>query len=89
LESEDGEIMRLRSIRSGTVVGELGLYLKGERTANVVTTQKSVLYRLQLDSMKKMETENPDVASALHEWIARLLAERMTDNNHAIEALLD
>jgi len=48
-----------------------------------------VLYRLQLDSMKKMETENPDVASALHEWIARLLAERMTDNNHAIEALLD
>lgn len=89
LESEDGEIMRLRSIRSGTVVGELGLYLKGERTANVVTTQKSVLYRLQLDSMKKMETQDPDVASALHEWIARQLVERMTDNNRAIEALLD
>ena len=81
--------MRLRSIRSGTVVGELGLYLKGERTANVVATQKSVLYKLQLDSMKKMETQDPDVASALHEWIARLLAERMTDNNRAIEALLD
>jgi SulP family sulfate permease len=89
LESEDGEVMRLRSIRSGTVVGELGLYLKGERTANVVTTQKSVLYRLQLDSMNKMESQDADVASALHEWIARLLAERMTDNNRAIEALLD
>ena len=33
--------------------------------------------------------QDPDVASALHEWIARLLAEHMTDNNRAIEALLD
>ena len=36
-----------------------------------------------------MESQDPDVASALHEWIARLLAERMADNNRAIEALLD
>lgn len=89
LETPEGEIMRLRSIRSGTVVGEVGLYLKGNRTANVVTTQKSVLYRLHIDSMHKMESQDPEVASALHEWIARLLAERMADNNRAIEALLD
>ncbi|HAV78661.1 MAG TPA: hypothetical protein DCX53_15035, partial [Anaerolineae bacterium] len=89
IESNDGEMTRIRSIRSGTVVGELGLYLKSERTANVITSQKSVLYRLHLDSMKKMETKDPDVASALHEWIAKQLAERMADNNRAIEALLD
>jgi SulP family sulfate permease len=88
IETSDGDMTRLRSIRSGTVVGELGMYLKGERTANVVTEQKSVLYRLSFDAMKKMETQDPDVASALHEWIARLLAERMADNNRSIEALL-
>jgi SulP family sulfate permease len=89
IESAEGEMTRLRSIRSGTVVGELGMYLKGERTANVVTAQKSVLYKLSVESMKNMEAQDPDVASALHEWIARLLAERMADNNRSIEALLD
>jgi SulP family sulfate permease len=89
IETAEGEMTRLRSIRSGTVVGELGMYLKGERTANVVTVQKSVLYKLTTDAMKRMETQDPDVASALHEWIARLLAERMADNNRSIEALLD
>jgi SulP family sulfate permease len=89
IENVEGEVTRLSSLRSGTVVGELGLYLKNERTANVVTEQKSVLYKLTTNSMKKMESQDPDVASALHEWIARLLAERMADNNRAIEALLD
>lgn len=89
IETDEGQVTRLSSIRSGTVVGELGLYLKNERTANVVTEQKSVLYKLSMDAMKKMEQQDPDVASALHEWIARLLAERMADNNWAIEALLD
>jgi SulP family sulfate permease len=89
IETDEGEMARIRSIRSGTVVGELGMYLNTERTANVVTSQKSVLYRLHLDAMKEMENKDPDVASALHEWIARLLAERMSDNNRAIEALLD
>jgi SulP family sulfate permease len=89
IETAEGEMMRLRSVRSGTVVGELGMYLKGERTANVVTAQKSVLYKLTSDAMKNMEAQDPDVASALHEWIARLLAERMADNNRSIEALLD
>ncbi|MBC7877398.1 MAG: SLC26A/SulP transporter family protein [Anaerolineales bacterium] len=89
LETPDGAVTRLRSIRSGTVVGEVGLYLKGNRTANVVAIQKSVLYRLQIESMHKMEAQDPEVASALHEWIARLMAERMSDNASAIEALLD
>ena len=39
--------------------------------------------------MRHMETHDPDVASAMHKWIARLLAERMADNNRSIEALLD
>lgn len=89
LETEEGEITRLRNVRSGTVVGEVGLYLKSPHTANVITEQKSVLYRLTIDSMKQMEKQDPEVASALHEWIARLLAERMADNTRAVEALLD
>jgi SulP family sulfate permease len=89
LETEAGETIRLGGVRGGTVVGELGLYLKSRRTASVVTEQKSVLYRLTTDAMKRMESDDPETASALHEWIARLLAERLADNNRAIEALMD
>ncbi|WKZ37239.1 MAG: SulP family inorganic anion transporter [Anaerolineales bacterium] len=89
LETDQGEMTRLRNVRSGTVVGEVGMYLKGKRTANVVTEQKSVLYRLTAEAMKQMENQDAETASALHEWIARLLAERMADNARAIEALLD
>ncbi len=89
LETEAGEMTRLRNVRGGTVVGDISLYLGQPRTANVVTEQKCVLYRLTTESMKKMESQDSEAASALHEWIARLMAERMADNTSAIEALLD
>lgn len=89
IDTNEGESIRIRSIRSGTVVGEMGLYLRSERTANVYTEQKSVLFRLQFDAMKRMEVDDPEVASALHEWIAGQLAERMAENNQTIQALMD
>ena len=33
--------------------------------------------------------QDPGVAALLHQWIARLLAERLADNNRTIEALLE
>ena len=39
--------------------------------------------------MKQMEADDPDVASALHEWLGRQLAERIADDNLTIEALMD
>jgi SulP family sulfate permease len=89
LETADGEIIRLRTLRSGTVVGEIAMYLNSPRTADVTTTQKSILYRLTADALARMEAEDPPTASALHEWIAKQMAERLADNNKTIEALLD
>jgi sulfate permease, SulP family len=89
LVTPDNEVIRLRSIRSGTVIGEMGLYLNQTRTADVITIQKSVLYRLSTEALQRMELDAPQAAAALHEWVARMLAERLADNNRAIEALLD
>jgi SulP family sulfate permease len=89
LVTPDNEVIRLRSIRSGTVIGEMGMYLHQTRTADVITLQKSVLYRLSTEALKRMELEDPQAAAALHEWVVRMLAERLADNNRAIEALLD
>lgn len=89
LKTEKGEMTRLRNVRGGTVVGEISLYLKRPPTADVITEQKCVLYRLTMDALSRMEKQDPQTASALHEWIARLLAERLADNNRTIEALMD
>jgi len=76
-------------MRGGTTVGEMGLYLGTVRTASVLASRPSVVYRLSAESLKAMREQDPEVAALLHEWIARLLAERLADNNRTIEALMD
>jgi SulP family sulfate permease len=89
LELPDEKILRLRSMRGGTTVGEIGMYLGHQRTASVVADRTSVVYCLSRKALKKMEKQDPHVAALLHQWLARLLAERLADNNRTIEALLD
>lgn len=89
LEFPDGQILRLRTIRGGGTVGEIALYLHSVRTASVVATHSSIVYRLSADALRAMRKEDPEVAALLHEWIAGLLAERLADNNRTIEALID
>jgi sulfate permease, SulP family len=89
LQSEDGQIVRLRSMRGGTTVGEMGLYMGTARTADVIASRSTIVYRLSADELERMRKEEPQLAALLHEWIARLLAERLAANNRTIEALMD
>jgi SulP family sulfate permease len=88
LELPNGKIMRLRSMRDGTTVGEMGMYLGNVRTASVVTGRLSTVYKLSRNSLRDMEKNDPETAAFLHQWIASLLAERLAENNRTIEALL-
>jgi len=88
LEFQPGHFIRLRSMGGGTVVGEIGLYLKQTRTASIVTDTASTVYRLSEATLEQMERDDPDLAAALHHWMARSLAERLSDNNRTLEALL-
>jgi hypothetical protein len=54
-----------------------------------VVTQPGLIYCLTAQALKDMVENDPEVASHLHEWIARLLAERVADGDHTIEALMD
>ena len=89
LETEDGQIVRLRSMRGGTTVGEMGLYMGIPRTADVIASRSSLVYRLSAEALERMRKDDPEVAALLHEWIARQLAERLAASNRTIEALMD
>ena len=89
LQAVDGQVVRLRSMRGGTTVGEMGLYMGTARTADVIASRPSIVYRLSADALQNMRRQDPQLAALLHEWIARLLAERLAANNRTIEALMD
>ena len=89
LETAEGTRMRLRSMRAGVVVGEVALYMGVPRTADVVTETPSIVLRLTKASIEKMEATEPELAAALHRWLATTLAERLNDTQRAFDALLD
>jgi len=88
LEISKGDFIRLKSQGGGNIVGEMGLFLKQSRTATVVTDRPSVLYRLSLENYNKMMQYDPELAFFLHQWIGRVLAVRLAENNNTLEAVL-
>jgi SulP family sulfate permease len=89
VELDNGRPMRIRTMESGTVVGEIGLYLGQPRLASVVTEEPCVVYRLSAEALQRMQEENPALASAFHELMVRVLAERVTQQNRTLRALVE
>ncbi|HEY3323698.1 MAG TPA: SulP family inorganic anion transporter [Planctomycetota bacterium] len=88
LPLEGGTSIRLRSFGPGTVVGEMGLYTKQPRSADVVTTVPCRVQKLSAARMAQMEKEHPDVAIAFHSYVVRLLSSRLAAANEEIRNLL-
>ena len=88
MELAAGQRVRLHKM-TGTIVGEMGQYTGHPATASVVADQPGVIYFLSNGKLEEMENKDPDLASALHKFIARLLSERLADSNHDVEVLLE
>jgi len=85
----EGTRMRLRTMRPGVVVGEVGMYTGVPRTADVVAETPCVVLRLSRASIEQLEADEPELAAALHRWLARTLADRLGDTLQGFDALLD
>jgi len=87
MEFEDGRFLRLRTMGAGTVVGEVGLFLGGRRTASVVTEKPCTIYCLTGDSLRRMRQADPELALAFHCYVVCLLAERLTNTGNMLRGL--
>jgi sulfate permease, SulP family len=85
----EGSRIRLRTLRPGVVVGEVTLYTGVTRTADVVAEVPSVVLRIGRESIERLEAEEPELAAALHRWLATTLAERLSDTMRTFDVLLD
>jgi sulfate permease, SulP family len=85
----EGTRMRLRTLRPGVVVGEVALYTRVPRTADVVTETPAVVLRLSAEAIARIEAADPELAAQLHRWLAWTLAERLGDTMRTFDAMLD
>jgi SulP family sulfate permease len=79
--------VRLETMKSGRVIGELGFYLGQKRTAAVVADEPSTVYYLSAKNLAQMEKKSPQVASYFHQLIIQLMAERTTHLIRTVAAL--
>jgi SulP family sulfate permease len=74
---KNGKEQQLRRIGAENIVGEMGLYTNRVRTATALARVDSNLYKLSIISLKRMQTEDPDLANALDRLIINILSERL------------
>jgi SulP family sulfate permease len=89
LEFEGGRTLRLRTMGPGTVVGEVGLFLRGKRAASVVTDQPCTVYRLSIEALERMNRENPELALAFHRYLICLLGERLASRTTLLRGMME
>ena len=87
LRTPEGRELRLRSMLGHTLLGEMGVYRGVPRGASVVVDQPTVVYQLTHAAIRRMETENPDLAHAFHKFVIRTLAARLDFANREVAAL--
>jgi SulP family sulfate permease len=84
--STDGQPLSVRRTMTHTVVGEMGFFRHGVRSASVSSDGPAVLFSLTRANFARMRREHPDLASAFTEFIIRILADRIESVNRQIAA---
>jgi sulfate permease, SulP family len=88
LPLENGQSKRLRTFGPGTVVGEMGVYGKQPRSADVVAKMNCRVRKLTAEDLGKLERENPEVAIKFHTFVIRRLSARVIAANDEIRELI-
>jgi sulfate permease, SulP family len=80
--------VRLEQLHAGTLVGEIGFYTGAPRSATVVADVDSIVYRLDRERLEALERDDPQLAGAVHRFVASRLAARATHLQRLVTALL-
>jgi len=79
--------IRVRSLRSHTTVGEMGLITGRPRNATIRAETRGVLYALSLNAYERIKLEHPAIALALLGYIITVMSERLSFANRVVGVL--
>ncbi|MGB8047830.1 MAG: cyclic nucleotide-binding domain-containing protein, partial [Pseudolabrys sp.] len=83
----DGRFVRVRSVGRHTTIGEMGLITRQPRSATIEAEGASVLYELSTDAYERIKENNSALSHALHTYVIRVMAERVSFASRVIGAL--
>jgi sulfate permease, SulP family len=85
--TDDGRVVRVRSLGPHTTTGEMGLLTGRPRSATVRAEVASTLYELPLDAYRQITLQDPILGQALLRFAVDMMVERLSFANRAIGAL--
>lgn len=88
LHLESGEELRLSRMGAGSTIGEVALYLGGQRTADVVALAPTRVRVLAGAQLSRLRAEEPELAADFHAMLARMLAQRLSDSARLVNLLM-
>ena len=80
--------LRVQTIGSGSLVGEMDMFLKQPHPMSAKADVSSTVYCLSSKALSRMQREAPQAAIAFQEAINSLLAERLSQTYQEIDRLL-
>ncbi len=87
IEDKTGRALRLRSISTHTVVGEMGFIRGIPRSATVTSEEPAKVFTLTREVFERMRAERPNLAMAFCDFLLRTLADRMGLSERMMTAL--
>jgi SulP family sulfate permease len=87
LEIPGQEPLRLNTLSSENLVGELGFYLGSKRNASVVSETPIKVYRLTTEALGDMEANDPEAAAEFHKFIVHVMVEKLSHVMSTVESL--
>jgi SulP family sulfate permease len=87
LPLEGGRSLRLRSFGPGTIVGEMAVYTRQTRSADVVAEQPARVRYLTLESLHALECDDPETAQQFHRFVVKVMASRLAVADETLRAV--
>jgi SulP family sulfate permease len=85
IKTEINGMRRVKKFNAGSLIGEMSSYTADrKRTATIISNEPSVLYYLSVDKITRFDKENAQLASSIHELVARTLGMRITYMNRRL-----
>jgi len=88
LEEPGKEPVRLNTLNSENLVGELGFYLGSKRNASVIADTPIKVYHLTSEAITRMESSDPEAAAAFHKFIVLIMADKLSHIMSTVETLM-
>ncbi|MEI2577464.1 cyclic nucleotide-binding domain-containing protein [Scytonema sp. PRP1] len=88
LTRDSHQDLRVQTIGSGSLVGEMDMFLKQPHPMSAKADVSSTVYCLSSKALSQMQREAPQAAIAFQEAINSLLAERLSQTYQEIDRLL-